>query len=146
MTSNDAPTPRGHHVLTGRLFRRGSSRYSSLSSRPEAQPVRRPAKVARMLALAHHLQGAIDRGLVADGAAVAWKLTLTRARLIQLLNLLFLAPDIQAWALELQAVDGAELMAERPTWAVAHAGTCEQRAAWSHALALVARKTTSFLT
>jgi len=33
-----------------------------------------------MLALAHHLQGAVDHGVVADRAAVARKLGLTRAR------------------------------------------------------------------
>jgi hypothetical protein len=63
---------------------------------PKPEPVRRPAKVARMLALAHHLQSAIDRGLVADRAAVARKLGLTRARVTQLLDLLLLAPDLPA--------------------------------------------------
>lgn len=58
--------------------------------------MRRPAKVARVLALAYHLQGAIDRDLAPDRAAVAWKLALTRARLIQLLDLRLLAPDIHA--------------------------------------------------
>jgi hypothetical protein len=48
-----------------------------------------------MLALAHHSQGAIDRGLVADRAAVARKLGLTRVRVTQLFDLLLLAPDLQ---------------------------------------------------
>jgi hypothetical protein len=52
-----------------------------------------PALGAR-LALAHHLQGAIDRGLVADRAAIARKLGLTRARVTQLLDILLLAPDL----------------------------------------------------
>lgn len=85
-----------------------------------------------MLALAHHLQGAIDRGLIADRAAVARKQGLTRTRVTQLLELLLLAPDLQARVLELEAIDGAEPMAERTLRAVAHAGTwAEQRAAWS---------------
>ena len=96
---------------------------------PKPEPVRRPAKVARMLALAHHLQGAIDRGLVADRAAVARKLGLTRARVTQLLDLLLLAPDLQVAVLALEAVDGAEPMSERALRAVAHAGSwVEQRA------------------
>jgi len=94
-------------------------------------PVRRPAKVARQLALAHHLQAAIDRGVVADMAAVARKLGLTRARVTQLFDLLMLAADLQEQVLALEAVDGAEPMAERTIRAVAHAGTwAEQRAAW----------------
>lgn len=99
------------------------------------EPVRRPAKVAQQLALAHHLQAAIDRGAIADRADVARKLGLTRARVTQLLDLLLLAPDLQAAVLAMEAVDGAEPMAERTLRAVAHAGTwAEQREAareWS---------------
>lgn len=85
-----------------------------------------------MLALAHHLQRAIDRGDVADRAAVARRLGLTRARVTQLLDLLLLAPDLQMAVLQLEAIDGAEPMAERTLRAVAHAGTWgEQRVAWS---------------
>lgn len=94
-------------------------------------PARRPAKVAQMLALAHHLQRAIDRGAVADRAAVARRLGLTRARVTQLLDLLILAPDLQMAVLGLEAVDGAEPLAERTLRAVAHAGTwAAQRTAW----------------
>lgn len=99
---------------------------------PKPEPVHRPAKVAQMLALAHHLQRAIDRGDVADRAAVARRLGLTRARVTQLLDLLLLAPDLQMAVLRLEAVDGAEPLAERTLRAVAHAGTwVEQRSAWS---------------
>jgi excisionase family DNA binding protein len=113
MTSTDSPTPQDRHVLTGTLFRRRSSRVllTEQPPPPKPEPVQRPAKVARMLALAHHLQGAIDRGMVADRATVARRLGLTRARVTQLLDLLMLAPDLQARVLELEAVDGAEPMA-----------------------------------
>jgi len=100
---------------------------------PKPEPVRRPAKVARQLALAHHRQAAIDRGAVADRADVARKLGLTRARVTQLLDLLLLPPDLQDAVLALEAVDGAEPMAERTLRAVAHAGTwAEQRQAFSN--------------
>ena len=120
-----------------RLFRRRGSRVtlSETPPLPKPEPVRRPAKVARMLALAHHLQSAIDRGLVADRAAVARKLGLTRARVTQLLDFLMLAPDLELAVLALEAVDGAEPMAERTLRAVAHAGSwVEQRAAWASGL------------
>jgi hypothetical protein len=134
MTSPEASTPQDRHILKGQLFRRHSFRVylSDQPPPPKPEPVRRPAKVARMLALAHHLQGTIDRGLVADRAAVARKLGLTRARVTQLLDLLLLAPDLQAAVLALEAVDGAEPIAERMLRAVAHAGTWpEQRAGWA---------------
>jgi hypothetical protein len=134
MTSTEISTPQDRHVLKGTLFRRRSARVhlTDQPPPPTPEPVRRPAKVARMLALAHHLQGAIDRGLVADRAAVARKLGLTRARVTQLLDLLLLAPDLQAAVLAMEAVDGAEPMAERTLRAVVHAGTwAEQRAAWT---------------
>jgi hypothetical protein len=116
--------------IEGPLFRHKSRSVAIADTPPLAkpEPVRRPAKVARMLALAHHLQGAIDGGLVADRAAVARKLGLTRARVTQLLDLLMLAPDVQEAVLALEAVDGAEPMAERTLRAVAHAGAwVEQR-------------------
>ncbi len=55
---------------------------------PPREPVRRPAKVAKMLALAHHIQWAIDRDEVPDAATVGRRLGLTRARVSQLLGLL----------------------------------------------------------
>jgi hypothetical protein len=102
-------------VLTGTLFRERSSpvTFTEEAPPPKPEPVRRPAKVARMLALAHHIQDAIDRGVVADRAAVARKLGFTRARITQLLDLRLLAPDIQTSVLELEAVDGVEPIAER---------------------------------
>jgi hypothetical protein len=57
------------------------------------------AHMARGLALAHHLQGAIDRGLVPDRATAARRLGLTRARVTQLLDLL-VSPDLQVILIE----------------------------------------------
>jgi hypothetical protein len=66
-----------------------------------------------MLALAHHIQWAIDDGRLANRATISRKLGLTRARVTQLLNLVLLAPDIQDEILGLEAVDGAEPIRER---------------------------------
>lgn len=129
----EACKPAHRRVLTGTLFRTPSSPVTFTEEAPPLQPepVQRPAKVARMLALAHHIQNAIDRGVVADRAAVARKLGFTRARITQLLDLLLLAPDIQARVLELEAIDGVEPMSERALRGVAHAGSwLEQRRAW----------------
>jgi hypothetical protein len=130
---DESLTPQDRHLLTGTLFRRRGSPVllTEQPPPPEPKPVRRPATVARRLALAHHLQGAIDWGLVADRAAVALKLGLTRTRVTQLLDLQLLAPDLRARVLELETVDGVEPLAERTLRAVTNAGTrAEQRAAW----------------
>ena len=135
-TAPDAAPKEHRRVLTGTLFRTPSSpvTFTEEEPPPKPEPVRRPAKVARMLALAHHIQNAIDRGVVADRAAVARKLGFTRARITQLLDLLLLAPDIQARVLELEAIDGVEPMSERALRAATHAGAWEaQRRAWAHA-------------
>jgi hypothetical protein len=115
-------------VLVGALFRKRQKRVIFREA-PPPEPVRRPAHVARMLALAHHLQNAIDRGLVTDRATVAKRLGLTRARVTQLMDLLLLAPDRQDQVLHLEAVDGVEPVSERILRALAHAGSwVEQRA------------------
>lgn len=61
-----------------------------------------------MLALAHAIQD-----VVASQAEAAERLGVTRARVTQLLNLTMLSPDIQEQVLRLEAVAGAEPMAER---------------------------------
>jgi hypothetical protein len=125
----DAEPKEHRRVLTGTLFRKPSSpvTFTADAPPPRPEPVRRPANVARMLALAHHIQSAIDRGVVADRAAVARKLGFTRARITQLLDLLLLAPDIQARVLELEAVDGVEPMSERGLRSLVRAKTWKEQ-------------------
>jgi hypothetical protein len=76
-------------------------------------PVRRPARVAVMLALAHTIDGAISAGRLRDQGDAAERLALTRPRITQLLALLQLAPDLQERLLFLEAVDGIEPLTER---------------------------------
>jgi hypothetical protein len=93
---------------------------------PPPEPVRRPARVAVMLALAHKIQDAIDRGIVRDRAEVARRLGLTRARVTQLMDLTLLAPDLQEQILFTESVDGVEPMSERTLRIMA------RRTGWSH--------------
>ncbi len=72
------------------------------------------AKIARRIASA--------RPDAREPGAPAARLGLTRARGPHLLDLLLLAPDIQAAELALEAVDGAEPMAERTLRTVAAGG------------------------
>ncbi len=103
------------HVISTGLFRARAHRVSFSAEPmppPPPEPARRPAKVARMLALAHRIRWAIDRGEMPDAATAARRLGLTRARVSQLLGLCFLAPSVQETILGLEAVDEAEPMAE----------------------------------
>lgn len=94
--------------------------------------MRRPAGVARALALAHHVQRAIDSGAFANRAVVALRLGLTRARVTQLLDLLLLAPDIQDGLAHMLAVDGFEPLTERALRPlVSTVVWTEQRAMWA---------------
>ena len=52
-------------------------------------------RVARMLALAHHWRGLIRDGVVKDQAALARLVGVSRARVTQVMDLLYLAPEIQ---------------------------------------------------
>jgi len=105
----------GTRIFSGRLFRQHRQRVAFTEEAPALPPevVRRPARVAVMLALAHKLEAAIDVGTVCDRAEVARRLGLTRARVTQLLDLTLLAPDIQEEVLGLEAVDGLEPVTER---------------------------------
>jgi hypothetical protein len=127
-------TLKEHQVLLGNLYRQRRRRVKFVTFSPMEllTPVRRPAQVARMLALAHHLQGAIDRGDFEDRADVARHLNLTRARITQVLDLLLLAPDLQEQVLDLEAVDGVEPFREHTLRTVVRASSwAEQRARWT---------------
>jgi len=111
--SREAPAGR---VLTGHIFRvRNGHGYAFSDGPPPAapEPVRRPARVAQMLGLAHRIEEAIERGDYRDRADAARQLGITRARVTQLLDLLLLAPDIQEHIVFLEAVDGVEPLSER---------------------------------
>ncbi len=132
--SGDDDEKGGVRILTGQLFRVRDGRGWTFSEQPPPaphEPVRRPARVAQVLALAHRLQRAVDRGEYCDRAELARQLGFTRARVTQILDLLLLAPDIQEHVVHLEAVDGAEPFAERALREVVrHESWAEQRRAW----------------
>ena len=128
---DDTSNPR---IVTGRLFRVRAGQGWKLTEQepaPAPEPVQRPARVARMLALAHALQNAIDDGIYESRAEVARRFGLTRARITQLSALVTLAPDIQEELLFMEAADGNEplsVRALRPL--VAISSWEEQRRVW----------------
>jgi len=94
------------------IYRKRSSQVVVLSRTP-TRVRRRPSAIAKAIALAHHIQAAIDSGRFGSRVDVARRLGLSGARMTQFLTLLTLAPDIQEWLLGLEAVDGVEPIAEK---------------------------------
>jgi len=85
-----------------------------------------------MLALAHHWRDLIRAGVVKDQAALARLVGVSRARITQVMDLLYLAPHIQEEILFLPPVTRERdpirhrdflAVAARPLWQ-------DQRAAW----------------
>lgn len=132
--ASTGPQVSGRRIFTSYLFRtrNGSDvAFSIEPPPPPPKPIRRPARVARMLARAHRLQRAIERGDYADRADLARQYGITRARVTQLFNLTLLAPDIQEEILSLEAVDGVQPTSERALRrVVAAVEWVEQRAVW----------------
>ena len=62
---------------------------------------------------AHKLEAAIEDRTYRGRADIARQYGFTRARVTQILNLVLLAPDIQAQIAFLESVDGVELLSER---------------------------------
>jgi hypothetical protein len=99
---------------------------------PVTEVARRPAKLAPLLALAHHLEALIKKGVAQDHADIARRLGLTRSRITQIMDLTLLAPDIQEEILFAEAVDGREPFTERDVRKIALiAEWSKQREAWA---------------
>ena len=80
----------------------------------------RVPRIARLMALAIHLQKLIHNGAVRDYAEIARLTGLTRARVTQIMNLTLLAPEIQEQILFLPRVEnGRDPIAERNTRKIA---------------------------
>jgi hypothetical protein len=76
---------------------------------PRPTPPSQPARIVRLLALAHGLEQEVRRGET-DLAGIARRYGLTRARVSQLQNLALLAPAIQAEIVGLQSGEVTERM------------------------------------
>lgn len=96
------------------------------------EPVRRPARVAQLLSLAHRLRSELDRGVHQGVADLAAKVGFTAARISQILGLTLLAPDVQEEILFIEAEDGVEPLTERALreQVLQHEVWADQRAAW----------------
>jgi hypothetical protein len=126
-------------VVSGELYRERATHaigFTDDAPPPPKPRTTRPAKVARLLALAHHVDAAIASGACDDLATMAARLKFTRARVTQLMDLTMLAPDIQEQILNMVAIDGREPVRERTLRPVmAHLQWDRQRAEWARLMA-----------
>lgn len=124
----DAPV-----VLRSQLRPRAAVARAQRARRVPGQPSRRPAYMARLLALGHQLRRLLDEGRVESVGELARRLGVSQPRITQLVNLTYLAPSIQAEIAALEAVDGKEPMSERPLREVLReAGWAGQWRVWSN--------------
>jgi hypothetical protein len=107
------------------------SRSTRLAASPLSSAGRVP-RIARLLALAHKLDGLLGQGVIRDYAALARLGHVSRARITQIMSLLRLAPDIQEAILflprTLQGRDPIRLQQLRPL--VQALDWRQQRALW----------------
>jgi hypothetical protein len=97
--------------------------HSSLAPEPPPVPEKHPPRIARLVALAHKLDGMVQSGVVSDYGTLARLGHVTPARLTQILALLYLSPTVQEHLLFLPAADAqfiSELelrsIAREPDW------------------------------
>ena len=131
--STSAPDPLTFSCDLRRLRRGHGHAFTDRPEPPPRVPVRRPAKVARLLAWAHKAQRQIDAGQFQSRTHLARHLGVTKARVSQLLDLTLLAPALQEELLFLDSIDGREPLSERGIRAFV--GTVdweEHRGAWEN--------------
>lgn len=87
---------------------------------PVKPEVETPLRIARLVALAHRIDGLVRAGELRDYAEVALVARLTRARISQIINLLNLAPEIQEQLLFMKRpATGREPIGEQHVRAIA---------------------------
>ena len=99
------------------LPRRGRA-LPPLLPRPAGEPVGRPPRVARLVALAHKLEALVHSGQVKDYGELARLAHVSPARIAQIVLLGQLAPEIQDYVLFLPA-EHAGLITEQQLRAIA---------------------------
>ena len=75
--------------------RRRGRKELAVGPEPTVAPPGRVPRVARLLALAHRLEALLHAGVARDYAALGRLGHVTRARVSQVMSLLYLAPDLQ---------------------------------------------------
>ena len=85
---------------------RGTRKVLEEGETPKTEALGSVPRISRLMALAIHMQGLVDKGEVADYADLARLAHVSRARITHIMNLLLLAPDIQEEILFLPPTNG----------------------------------------
>ena len=97
--------------------------------RERPRPLGRMPRVARLLALAHRIDGMIRSGEIRNWAEAARLVGVTRARMTQIANLLLLAPDVQEAILNLpHVVKGQDQITEHALRSIASHSDWQEQA------------------
>lgn len=108
------------------FFRRGGGTAKTrFSDAPKPEPVKRPLRAAQMLALGYQMDRLIESGVVRDRAEMARVIGLDDSRISQIMNLLWLAPDIQEALLIAEIEDGRDWVTAKELLPIA------RRASWA---------------
>ncbi len=118
------------HLGNGRTGHRKARKGPA--PKPKPKPAGRVPRVARLLALAHHFDELLRQGVVKDQAEIARLMKVTRARVTQIMNLLYVAPDIQEEILfvVVEPGDGHPVSPRRIRHVIAEADWSKQRELW----------------
>jgi hypothetical protein len=128
---NEPGTPNGFTIEREFHVRRGQHGARRLKDGPRPPPPMPSGvpRAARLLALAYRWRRAVDEGRVEGYAEVARLYGMARARVSQIVALLYLAPDLQRAVL---AANGTPVPEERPLRRIALMPPwADQRAAWA---------------
>jgi hypothetical protein len=91
------------------FFRQGGGPAKTrFADGPRPEPLKRPLRAAQMLALAYQMDRLIETGLVRDRAEMARVTGFDDSRISQVMNLMWLAPDIQDALLLAEIGDGRD--------------------------------------
>lgn len=120
-------------VIVRLPMHRDRGRAGAIRLLREASPVvRKPAKVAVTLAIAHAIENAIRNDLTADRSSIARQFRMSPSRMTQILDLTLLAPDLQERLLSLESIDGTEPLYEHALRNIVRARSFEtQRKSWA---------------
>ena len=99
------------HFQTGHRGRRHLKKGAS--SKGPKQPNEDLPRLTRLLALAHRWNRLIEDGTIANYAEIARMMGLSRARVTQIMDLLYLLPEIQEYILSSSTDGSKEAIPER---------------------------------
>lgn len=121
--------PRDEFDVEVPFFRRGGGTVKTrFVAEPRPEPKKRALRAAQMLALAYEMDRLIESGVVRDRAEMARVTGFCDSRVSQIMNLLWLAPDIQEELLLAEVDDGRDWVTAKELLPIARcASWVEQR-------------------